>query len=37
MTILSALFFTLLALAVAAYFVGLLRPQHPNHDEHEDL
>jgi hypothetical protein len=39
MSILSALGFTLISLALGGYLVSLLRPAHRNdhHDEHEDF
>jgi hypothetical protein len=39
MSILSALGFTLISLAIGGYLVSLLRPEHRHyqHDEHEDI
>jgi hypothetical protein len=39
MSILSALGFTIISLALGGYLVSLLRPEHrhDHHDEHEDI
>jgi hypothetical protein len=39
MSILSALVFTFISLALGGYLVSLIRPahRHDQHDEHEDL